>query len=82
MSQKNKTKEHLFKLEAAKGQKRKNTHKKKKKLYFGGVLGVPTRVRSSGSLGILPHGPATRPCQRTTKVPAIENLTVGLYNII
>ncbi len=77
MSQKHKTKEHLFKVEAAKGQKRKN-----KKLYFGGVLGVPTRVRSSGSLGILPHGPATRPCQRTAKVPTIENLTVGLYNII
>jgi hypothetical protein len=67
MSQKNKTKEHLFKLEAAKGQKRKNTQKKN---YILGVSWASRRV--SGHPGRSASSPMGQQQDRAKEQPKYQ----------
>jgi hypothetical protein len=83
MSQKNKTKEHLFKVEAAKGQKRKK--KKKKKNDILGVSWASRRV--SGHPGRSASSPTGQ--QQDRAVPKNNQSTNhrelnrwSIYNII
>lgn len=57
---------------------------RREKMIFWGCPGRPDACQV---IRVARHPPPrasnkTVPCQRTAKVPAIENLTVGLYNII